>query len=307
MKQPIDIIFISKKHNFLRSIKLPGYLLTLLSLVLVGIVVFTMILVSYNTREIFIELNIARSEKEHNLLLHQLDSLNALIDFTHKQFDKSIAQDNRERTFWQMAYIHPDIWSMGVGGEKPLLDEKYLSGRVRERLNEMYEVLDVLKGKCYLRSSSLNDIEAQIKGKITLWSHKPSSHPVPGRPLGSGFGYRVDPIDKKTIRMHWGVDIGAPTGTDILATGDGVVSYTGWRKGYGLTVEIDHGFGFKTRYAHCSSIVVQKGDIVKRGQTIARVGSTGRTVAPHLHYEVHVSGVRVNPVPYIDLANVVFD
>jgi murein DD-endopeptidase MepM/ murein hydrolase activator NlpD len=88
---------------------------------------------------------------------------------------------------------------------------------------------------------------------------------------------------------------------------DGVVSYIGWNGGYGHTLDIDHGFGFRTRYAHCQRILVEKGDFVKRGQIIAKVGNTGRSIAPHLHYEVHVSGVKVNPKPYIDLSSVVID
>ncbi|GAI17727.1 unnamed protein product [marine sediment metagenome] len=107
--------------------------------------------------------------------------------------------------------------------------------------------------------------------------------------------------------MHWGIDIGAPRGTNILASADGVVSYIGWNVGYGHTLDIDHGFGFRTRYAHCQRILVEKGDFVKRGQVIAAVGSTGRSIAPHLHYEVHISGVKVNPKPYIDLSSVVID
>lgn len=107
--------------------------------------------------------------------------------------------------------------------------------------------------------------------------------------------------------MHWGVDIGAPRGTNIHVTADGVVSSASWHSGYGLTVEVNHGFGYKTRYGHCQRILVKKGDVVKRGQVIAAVGNTGRSIAPHLHYEVHVSGVKVNPRSYIDVSNVVFD
>ncbi len=307
MRNSTDIIFISEKRNFLRCINLPPILIFIVSIILISIIISTAILFLYNTREIVVGMNIRQSEQEHNMLLAKLDYVSNLLNRTNNGFDNYIAQDNRERTFWQMAYIHSDIWSMGIGGNEYKPSQKYLSNRTNSILGEIYESIDVLKGKCYLRKTSLNDIENKIESKLYLWSHIPSIHPVPGRRLGSGFGYRVDPISKKSIRMHWGLDIGAPRGTNILATADGVVSYIGWNGGYGHTLDIDHGFGFRTRYAHCQRILVKKGDFVKRGQVIAKVGNTGRSIAPHLHYEVHVSGVKVNPKPYIDLSSVVIN
>ena len=307
MRNNTDIIFISKKRNFLHTIKLPPHLIFVVSIILISIIISTTILFLHNTREIFAGMNIKQSEQEHSMLLAKLDYLSKSLNLTHNNFDGFITQDNRQRTYLQMAYIHDDIWLMGIGGKEYRLSQKYLLKHTNNILDEIYESIDVLKGKCFLRKRSLNDIENKIESKLYLWAHIPSVHPVPGRRLGSGFGYRVDPINKKTIRMHWGIDIGAPRGTNIHATADGVVSYIGWNGGYGHTLDIDHGFGFRTRYAHCQRILVEKGDFVKRGQIIAKVGNTGRSIAPHLHYEVHVSGVKVNPKPYIDLSSVVID
>jgi murein DD-endopeptidase MepM/ murein hydrolase activator NlpD len=302
-----DIVLVSKKHNFLRIFKLPKHSFIVTCVILFGIIASTVFLSSYNAREIFVAMSARKSECENESLINRLDSLNNLVALTHRDFDRHIEQDNRERTYWQMVFVHPDVWSMGIGGSDAKAPEKALSDRANGILNQLYESLDVLKGKCELRDTSLNDIIQKMESKVYLWSHIPSINPVPGRRLGSGFGYRVDPINKKMIKMHWGLDIGAPRGTDILASADGVVSYTGWNRGYGLCLDIDHGFGFKTRYAHCNCILVKKGDFVKRSQVIATIGDTGRTTCPHLHYEVHVSGVKVDPKPYIDLSNVVVD
>ena len=99
-------------------------------------------------------------------------------------------------------------------------------------------------------------------------------------------------------RFHEGMDFTAPVGTDIFATGNGVVTYAGWRQGYGETVEIDHGFNYATRYAHCSKLFVRVGQKVKRGDVIALVGNTGKSTGPHVHYEVHYLGRPIDPRNY---------
>jgi len=300
-------MFVSKRRNILHNIRLSLRSIIIILIACFVITLSTLILFFHNVHGAFIKLNISDINRENQLLLKKLDSLHYFLKHAQTDFEVHISQDNRERTFWRMAYIHPDIWSMGIGGESYEAPNKYLSRHTNQMLNEIYESIDILKGKCLLRKTSLDEIESQIERNIYLWAHIPSINPVPGRRIGSGFGYRVDPFDKKTIRMHWGVDIGAPRGTSIYVSADGMVSYIGWNRGYGLTIDVDHGFGFKTRYAHCQKVLVKLGTLVKRGQVIATVGNTGRSTCPHLHYEVHVSGVKVNPANYLNFSNVVLD
>ncbi len=125
----------------------------------------------------------------------------------------------------------------------------------------------------------------------------PAIQPVLNKDLkrmASGYGWRIDPV-YHIRRFHEGMDFTAPVGTDIYATGNGTVVYSGWRQGYGETVEIDHGMGYATRYAHCSKRLVRVGQKVKRGDVIAKVGNTGKSTGPHLHYEVHSQGRPVDP------------
>lgn len=114
-------------------------------------------------------------------------------------------------------------------------------------------------------------------------------------PVESGFGMRWHPI-LGGYRMHTGIDIGAPYGAPIIASADGIVLFTGWYGGYGNTVIVDHGNSITTLYAHCSAILVSQGQNVARGQAIARVGATGYATGPHLHFEIRVNGVPVNPM-----------
>ncbi|HEY6357291.1 MAG TPA: M23 family metallopeptidase, partial [Vicinamibacterales bacterium] len=114
-------------------------------------------------------------------------------------------------------------------------------------------------------------------------------------PMVSGFGMRWHPI-LGGYRMHTGIDIAAPYGAPIIASDAGVVLFVGWYGGYGNTVIVDHGSGYSTLYAHCSAILVNQGQNVARGQAIARVGATGYATGPHLHFEIRVNGVPVNPM-----------
>jgi murein DD-endopeptidase MepM/ murein hydrolase activator NlpD len=115
--------------------------------------------------------------------------------------------------------------------------------------------------------------------------------------MASGFGYRIHPI-YRVARMHTGLDFTAPIGTEIYATGDGVVKSPDGGSGYGLHIVIDHGFGYQTLYAHMSRMAVRPGTKVKRGQIIGYVGNTGVSSGPHLHYEVIKNGQKVNPAYY---------
>ena len=125
----------------------------------------------------------------------------------------------------------------------------------------------------------------------------PSIWPVHGQVM-SGFGERLDPLDGEGA-FHAGMDIAAPTGTDVIASADGIVLSAGPDAGYGNSVLIDHGYGIQTRYGHLSHVEVVVGQEVKRGQIIGEVGMTGRATGPHLHYEVHVQDTPVNPAKYM--------
>jgi murein DD-endopeptidase MepM/ murein hydrolase activator NlpD len=126
----------------------------------------------------------------------------------------------------------------------------------------------------------------------------PSRMPLEGAQLTSGYGMRTHPV-LGGRRNHAGVDLAAPTGTPVYATADGIVGRADWFSSYGLYISINHGAAMETRYAHLSRLAVAAGDNIKKGDLIGYVGSTGRSTGPHLHYEVRVEGLAVNPIPYM--------
>jgi murein DD-endopeptidase MepM/ murein hydrolase activator NlpD len=157
--------------------------------------------------------------------------------------------------------------------------------------------LDRLSTEAEFREKSFQELYSFLEGKKRQLSSTPSIWPVRGW-LTSGFGYRIDPFTGLR-QFHEGLDIANRHGTPILAPADGVVSRCSNNTGFGLTVEINHGYGIKTIYGHLSKTYVGVGQGIKRGQRIAAVGNSGRATGPHLHYEVRLNDVPMNPLSYI--------
>src|SRR5690606_17811528 len=148
-----------------------------------------------------------------------------------------------------------------------------------------------------LREQGVIKLQELLAERQSILNQTPSIKPARGW-FTSRFGYRVDPFTAKP-EMHYGLDIAAAPGTPVMAPADGVVSYVAYESGYGKIVSIDHGYGVRTRFAHNSQIYVELGQRVKRRDVISAVGSTGRSSGPHVHYEVRVNDVPVDPRNYV--------
>ena len=165
---------------------------------------------------------------------------------------------------------------------------------------ELTDKLDMLDQMVATQSRSFDFLRSQASTLRERSSHIPAIQPVNEknlRAMASGYGYRRDPI-YGTTKFHEGMDFSAPVGTPVYATGDARVQSAGWHSGYGNLIELDHGYHYLTRYAHLSEILVRPGQTVRRGDLIGRVGNTGKSTGPHLHYEVRLNGVAQNPVHY---------
>ena len=157
--------------------------------------------------------------------------------------------------------------------------------------------IDLLAKETYIQAKSYDELLELAKTQEVRMENLPAIQPVLNKDLkrtASGYGMRIDPV-YHVRRFHAGMDFSAPVGTDVFATGNAKVIFTGWKQGYGNTVELDHGFGYTTLYAHLYKIIVRKGQNVKRGDVIALVGNTGKSTGPHLHYEVRYQDKPVDP------------
>lgn len=209
-------------------------------------------------------------------------------------------------------YVYRALFSVDTliveGVNTPYHHSKYSSlqgDEYSEVMTSAWLSLDALTRDIYATSLSLDELQAMAKNKENMASAIPAIWPIDRTKLKAfyAFGVRKKHPIYKTRRMHKGVDMSTDYGVPVYATGDGVVSKIEQgrrRRGYGRQIVIDHGFGYKTRYAHLLKMFVEKGDSVKRGELIGEVGSSGGSTGPHLHYEVMYMGRNVNPVNYFN-------
>ena len=209
--------------------------------------------------------------------------------------------DNVYRVVFEAEPIPSTIRNAGIGGVNRY--QKLIENDLEREdlIVRTHEKMDKLKKQMYIQTKSYDELMEIAKNKEKFHASLPAIQPVSNRQLKlltSGFGFRSDPFTKHKT-FHAGVDFAADKGTPIYSTGDGEVALRRTSAtGHGNQIIIDHGFGFKTRYAHMSAFNVKKGQKVKRGECIGYVGSTGKSTGPHLHYEVIKNGKPVNPVHY---------
>jgi murein DD-endopeptidase MepM/ murein hydrolase activator NlpD len=241
-------------------------------------------------------------EQEKSLLTQELQTIQTRVAQMEGSIDGLIDQDERFRLLAGLGTIDEEIFQVGVGGPGMLTPESSPlwvvdPATAKETFATSYDLL-ALERRARLLSESLAEATDSLAAHHELLLAWPSIVPTEGL-LSSGFSYaRLHPIYHKEL-PHPGIDLHALKGTPILAAANGAVSYAGWKSGYGYTIEVNHGFGFMTRYAHADEILVQKGQEIQRGDVLGQVGRTGTATADHLHYEVWVGGKAKNPLDYV--------
>lgn len=237
--------------------------------------------------------DLERMEREMTRMNKDMDLVNDVLDDVEKRDEDMYRLALNAKSFPE------ELRRMGSGGSDKY---SYLSDLPNsELIKSTATKMDKLERRLNAQSMSFKEILELAKNKEKMLACIPSIQPVRNTELKravSGFGYRIDPV-YRTRHMHTGIDFTAKRGTEVYATGDGIVEeIENKRWGYGKSIIINHGYGYKTRYAHLSKFKVKKGQKIKRGELIGLIGSTGKSTGPHLHYEVVKNGTKVNPIGF---------
>jgi len=230
---------------------------------------------------------------QYDMIHREMANVENVLDDLQK------TDDNLYRTIFEAEPIPATLRDGGIGGVNryEALEGYNNSKLVIETANR----LDKIRKKVYVQSKSFDDLISLARNKEEMLKSVPAIIPISNKDLtrtASGYGWRIHPI-YKISKFHYGMDFTAPFGTDIYATGNGtVVAKLESHRGLGKHIIIDHGFGYTTIYAHLSDFNVRVGQKVQRGDIIGFVGSTGTSVANHLHYEIKLNGVNVDPVNF---------
>lgn len=246
-------------------------------------------------KELILKNEVKEMEFYYNNMLQEVDKL-------HNQLgNMEYRDDNIYRVVLGAEPIDKSIREAGIGGIDRYEDVREKNIIHEDIIVKLSENIDNLRRKIYIESKSQDEVVELAESKEKLFAAIPAIQPVANKQLialASGFGWRIHPI-YKVKKMHTGIDFAAAIGTPIYATADGSIDKVDVSfSGYGKVIEIDHGFGYRTRYAHMHGFAVRQGQKVKRGDLIGYVGDTGLSTAPHLHYEVFVNGIHANPVHY---------
>ena len=277
------------------------------------LVLFTLVLGSF----VFIFFHYFVGVPAENKLLQDQKALASQYQILSKQLDQALL------VLDDIQLRDDKLYRVILQGEPISVETRHAAFENVQRYNDLMELpdadlvisttrkMDLLNRQLYIQSNSLDELVELSKEQEDKLQSIPAIQPISNKDLkrtASGYGWRIDPV-YKTRKFHEGMDFSADTGTPIFATGNGKVVYAGWKRGYGNTIDIDHGYDYLTRYAHLSKIEVRKGNVVKRGEEIGLVGNTGKSTGPHLHYEVRLKDRPMNPVNYyfLDLSPEEYD
>ena len=273
----------------------------ILTLVLISLIVlgsFLLIGADYVSKLLY-DKRLKEFKANYSAVILNIDVIQSRLKELDQQILDIEEKDKAVRTYAGMPEVDKDIRKLGIGGEtlkEPhVLDN--LAPAVSKEISELHLDIERLSRQVNFELASYETIYDRVKSDINRIRHIPSIRPVSGGFLNSSFGYRQDPIDN-IRRFHQGQDITVPSGAPIFSPADCVVKRAYYIGGFGNHIKLEHSSGYSTTFAHLSKIFVRHGQKIKRGTIIGETGNTGRSTAPHLHYEVHYRGTPKNPLDY---------
>ena len=270
----------------------------LITVVLVVLASFLLVSADYVSKSLY-DKRLKEFKANYNAVSLNIDVIQKRLLELDEQILSIEKKDKAVRAYAGMPEIDVDIKKFGVGGveSRDLKVLNNLAPAISNEISELHLDIEKLSRQVNFELASYETIYDKVKNDIDRIRHIPSIRPVAGGYLNSSFGYRQDPIDA-VRRFHQGQDFSVPTGTPIFAPADGVVKRAYYIGGFGNHIKLDHSSGYTTTFAHLSKIFVRHGQKVNRGDIIGETGNTGRSTAPHLHYEVHYRGTPKNPADY---------
>lgn len=239
----------------------------------------------------------SRLHNENVLLKEKLNEISAQYSRLNNELDSLVKVNGDLRIATNLPPVSDEVMKVGVGGGYFDNNVDFSSGHIDSRLQKTLALVDGISRKVEFEKSNYLEISRKINENKQLFQALPAIKPCNGTVDENSFGMRMHPI-LRIMKMHEGIDIVTDIGTSVFATGKGVVEFVGIKGGYGLCIEINHGFGYSTMYGHLSSVEAKVGQKVDRGTEIGRSGNSGLSSGPHLHYEVSHNGVKLNPVEF---------
>jgi len=293
-----NYIIVSEKESGASHLHLSHKKLIIMSTLAIVFISITLFLSADTITGILYKAKIKKLKSNYEFLTKTLVDLQSQLENVSSQVENIEKKDDAIRTYAGLPEIDKEIRELGIGGsESNKISFSGISNDFTKRISDIELNVDALSRKVKLELSSYNSLADKVVKYSESLKIIPSIRPVKEGYLGSGYGYRDDPFTDK-VRFHYGQDFAVNTGTKIYSPADGKVKYASNQGGYGKVIKIDHGNGFRTIFAHLSKIKVKHGSFIKRGDLIALSGNSGRSVGPHLHYEVHQYGAPQNPLDY---------
>lgn len=270
-------------------VKLFGIVLSSLLLGAIGTMVIVLVFSSVSLDSVLVQ-------NENTILKNQLQRMEIEVEKMKTELGHISLQGNKLRMLVDLPVVDKSIAKAGTGGTEDVFSN--VTSETSNTFSSAISKLTSLQREIRIQQQSFKQIKEKAEFNKKFFDCLPSLKPMEGYYSPTGFGNRMHPV-LGLYKTHVGLDIIGNVGTPIYAAGDGVIEFSGRNTGgYGLMIEINHGFGYKTLYAHCSKVFVKEGARVKRGDIIAKSGKSGLVSGPHLHYEVSYNGVKQNPVDF---------
>jgi murein DD-endopeptidase MepM/ murein hydrolase activator NlpD len=305
MDKYYSFLYVKGDNAGMRSIRIHRVLAITLTVVFIAVVAVSISMIVKYSGVMMDSRELEELQRENEALASRLESFHLEVEDLKQRMEVNLELQNRARLLASLEPLSRDVWEVGVGGPEPTLTEIEMGGGDLGLMG-LEEDLERMIRQSNLQLESYQEIIEILEEEKQIRDTTPSIRPLRGGYLSSRFGRRMDPFTGR-ISWHRGLDYRARLGTPVISTADGIVTMAKKKGSFGLVVEVNHGNGFKTRYAHLSKMLVGRGQRIKRGEAIGLVGSSGRSTGSHLHYEVIFRRKHRDPLQYIIPEDTYFD